>query len=118
MVAPSVLLFGILFAGFASAQPLCNAFSEGTAGCLANKQCLCRFDPGGSMTGRPAGYRWDCGAFRPACELPPPSLPPTPFQSMPPPLPYWDAPFATPPVRDTDPTAPLPGPAPQHGFRR
>lgn len=93
MVAPAVLLFGLLVAGVAGAEPVCNAFTEGATGCLANKQCICRFDPGGSMTGRPSGYRWNCGVLRPACELPPPGLPAQPIPNIPYGLPFSDMPL-------------------------
>ena len=49
----------------------CTAAIEGITACMADKLCLCRFDPGGSMTGRPARHRWDCGINRPACAPPP-----------------------------------------------
>jgi hypothetical protein len=47
--------------------PVCDARSAGTVACLASKLCACGFERGGSMTGRPAGYRWDCGVLRPGC---------------------------------------------------
>lgn len=78
MLAPAVLFFGFITAA-AAAEPVCNAFNEGITGCFANKQCICRFDPGGSLAGRPPGYRWNCGVLRPACELPPPALPGVPL---------------------------------------
>jgi hypothetical protein len=56
-------------------MPVCNAPREGVAACLAGRQCVCRLEPGGSVAGRPAGYRWDCGALRPACAEPPADLP-------------------------------------------
>lgn len=94
MLRPAVLLFGLWCGAVtANAQPVCNAFVEGASACLANKQCVCRFDPGGSMVARPAGYRWNCGALRPACELPPPSLAPAPLPGLPFPLPYADSPL-------------------------
>ena len=64
-------------------MPLCNAPREGVAACLAGRQCLCRLEPGGSVAGRPAGYRWDCGTLRPACAEAPADLsrsdPPAPL---------------------------------------
>jgi hypothetical protein len=53
----------------AAAQPIpsCTALEEGAVACLSGKLCRCRFEPGGSMTQRPSGHRWDCGALRPAC---------------------------------------------------
>ena len=56
-------------------MPVCNAPREGIAACLAGRQCVCRLEPGGSVAGRPAGYRWDCGALRPACTELPADLP-------------------------------------------
>jgi hypothetical protein len=51
----------------AGLPPACNAAREGMAACFGEKLCRCRFEPGGTLTGRPAGHRWDCGALRPAC---------------------------------------------------
>lgn len=69
-LAPVVLLAGSLLAGpEAAAQPFpsCVAEAAGLVACVAGKLCACDFDPGGTVTGRPAGHRWDCGALRPAC---------------------------------------------------
>lgn len=74
-----VLLMLFAFWGSARAQepPACDSGREGVAACLAGRLCLCRFVPGGSMTGRPDRHAWDCGLLRPACGagLVPPSLP-------------------------------------------
>jgi hypothetical protein len=51
----------------------CTAAIEGAVACMAEKLCLCRFDPGGTLTGRPPGVRWDCGIDRPSCGGPVPA---------------------------------------------
>lgn len=53
--------------GPAELPPACNAAREGMAACFGDKLCRCRFEPGGTLTGRRAGHRWDCGALRPPC---------------------------------------------------
>lgn len=61
----------------ASALPRCAPPLEGAVACLDGKLCECRHHPGGSIAGRPAAVRWDCGALRPPCgaaAAPPPSL--------------------------------------------
>lgn len=63
------------FPANAPPMPVCNAPREGVAACLAGRQCVCRLEPGGSVAGRPAGHRWDCGVLRPACAEPPAELP-------------------------------------------
>jgi hypothetical protein len=45
----------------------CTAAVEGTVSCMSEKLCVCRFDPGGTLTGRPPRHRWDCGIERPSC---------------------------------------------------
>ena len=67
-------LFLLLIAGPALAQvPLCIPEREGMTACFDGRLCRCRFDPGGQLTGRPAGHRWDCGALRPPCLAPEPA---------------------------------------------
>jgi hypothetical protein len=51
----------------------CTAEQAGLAACLAGKLCRCDFARGGTLTGRPDGWRWDCGALRPACGPVPPA---------------------------------------------
>ncbi len=64
----SSLLILFLAAGAgASDLPRCVPPREGAVACLDGKLCECRYDPGGSLSGRPAGLRWNCGALRPAC---------------------------------------------------
>jgi hypothetical protein len=45
----------------------CTSAIEGTVQCMGQKLCVCLFDPGGTMTGRPPRHRWDCGIDRPSC---------------------------------------------------
>ncbi len=47
--------------------PACNRESLGQASCFSPTLCECIYDRGGSITGTPAGYRWDCGNLRPRC---------------------------------------------------
>lgn len=54
------------------APPACIAQREGMVACLGMTLCECRFQPGGSLTARPSGYRWDCGILRPSCGVVPP----------------------------------------------
>lgn len=74
--------------------PACTAAREGVTACMDGKLCLCRHQPGGSLTGRPAGLRWDCGALRPGCAFPPAELgvqAPLPPLFLQPSLPGWPA---------------------------
>lgn len=76
---PGLLVFLLLLgAGVASAQapPSCIAGREGMVACFGEKLCECRWQPGGALSGRPAGHRWDCGALRPSCGVVPPGPPP------------------------------------------
>lgn len=52
----------------------CTAAIEGAVACMSGKLCLCRFDPGGELTGRPPRHRWDCGINRPSCGTAPADL--------------------------------------------
>jgi hypothetical protein len=90
-----LLLFVLLAAtgGEASALPRCTPALEGAVACLDGKLCECRHDPGGALSGRPAGVRWNCGALRPACGAVPP---PDTGQQQQQPLPIQPTPF--PPV--------------------
>jgi hypothetical protein len=76
---PAVLLTLGLAGSDAAAQeapaPACLAGREGVVACLAGTLCACRYDPGGSISGRAPGYRWDCGALRPSCGVVPPAGP-------------------------------------------
>ncbi|WP_372620556.1 hypothetical protein [Falsiroseomonas sp.] len=47
--------------------PSCTAERAGVASCMAGKLCRCDFARGGTLSGRPDGWRWDCGVLRPAC---------------------------------------------------
>jgi hypothetical protein len=51
----------------ARAQPQCDASRLGSLSCQVGRMCECRYERGGSLTGREEGYRWDCGILRPAC---------------------------------------------------
>ncbi|WP_027283844.1 hypothetical protein [Rubritepida flocculans] len=93
----------LLLAAPAAAQvPICNALREGMTACFDGRLCVCRFQPGGQLTARPDGHRWDCGPLRPDCRPPPATLdaphkPPWP-QFIPPPQ-LWLEPPRPPPER-------------------
>ncbi|NKC34210.1 hypothetical protein [Falsiroseomonas selenitidurans] len=79
MLLAMVVLAGILLPRAPAAEsppPACTAAREGVAQCIAGKLCICRFLRGGSLTGRPDRFNWDCGVLRPACGpgLVPPAL--------------------------------------------
>lgn len=59
----------------ATAGPGCGPARDGALACMAGRQCVCRFERGGSLTGRRDGFRWDCGPLRPDCPAPPPADP-------------------------------------------
>jgi hypothetical protein len=81
--------------GAAAPPPACTAAIEGAVACMAGRLCRCRFQPAGTLTARPSGFRWDCGTLRPGCGAPaagypvPPVLPPILLPPIPPPA--WDA---------------------------
>ena len=76
----------------AEAPPGCVPAREGVVACIAEKLCECRWEPGGTLTGRPPGHRWDCGALRPLCGIAPagPPAAETPPLSVMPLLPSRD----------------------------
>jgi hypothetical protein len=86
----AALLVVLALPGGAAAQssspPACTQSRDGVTACIAGKLCRCRFERGGTLTGRPDGYRWDCGALRPACgaEAMPPATLPDPQAPLPP----------------------------------
>lgn len=79
-----LVLLLLLGAGQAAAQapPACVAGREGMVACLGEKLCECRWQSGGTLSGRPAGYRWDCGVLRPACGVVPPGPPSAPLPDL------------------------------------
>ncbi|WP_237215463.1 hypothetical protein [Falsiroseomonas oryziterrae] len=60
----------------AQSPPACTDARAGMAACLAGKLCLCGYQRGGIVSGRPDGWAWDCGVLRPPCgeALAPPGL--------------------------------------------
>ena len=91
LLAFPLLAFG---AGTATSQPRCTPGREGEVACFDGKLCGCRYELGGTLSGRRAGTRWDCGALRPSCggpvpaeavqppaERAPPSFLPPPYPS-------------------------------------
>ncbi|MCW8086069.1 hypothetical protein [Sabulicella glaciei] len=82
----------LLLALPAAAQlPVCNAYREGMAICFESRLCLCRQERGGQLTGRPEGFRWDCGPLRPDCRERAEPVPPWP-PGIPPPQLFMDGP--------------------------
>jgi len=63
--------------------PACTAAREGMTACFGEKLCVCRYDQGGQLTGRPSADRWDCGVLRPSCGVVPADLSP-PQTQLPP----------------------------------
>ena len=80
--------------------PACIAQREGMVACLGTTLCECRFQPGGSLTARPSGYRWDCGILRPSCGVVPPDVSGPSAGQVPPVLvqPVLPGPWGTGPV--------------------
>ena len=52
---------------FYAQPPACNAQREGQLTCQVQVLCECKYYRASAMTGRPAGFRWDCGPLRPRC---------------------------------------------------
>jgi len=50
---------------------MCNQQAMGQVSCMANRMCECIYDSGGSVTGIPEGFRWNCGINRGRCEVEP-----------------------------------------------
>ena len=76
---PALLVLAAVASGAAHAQappppppPPCTPAREGVVACLGERLCRSRWEPGGALTGRPPGFRWDCGALRPSCGVVPP----------------------------------------------
>lgn len=85
MPALSLLLLLLLVGGpaWGQAVPVCIPAREGMIACFGDRLCACRWQPGGTLTGRPAGYRWDCGVLRPACGVAPAGPPPVALPYLP-----------------------------------
>ena len=79
------LLLVLLITPPALAQdaPSCVPARAGQAACIAGRQCLCGFERGGSLAGRPDRWAWDCGILRPGCAVPPTDLAPAPGPALP-----------------------------------
>ncbi len=46
----------------------CSAQTAGRLLCQQSRLCQCEYFAGGALDDVSAGYRWDCGLFRPRCE--------------------------------------------------
>jgi hypothetical protein len=88
---PLFLLLALPAAAQEPEPPACTDARAGAVACMAGKLCSCGYQRGGVMSGRPEGWRWDCGVLRPACGE---ALPPAGMQSYSPGLPplYLDLP--------------------------
>jgi len=86
------MLLPLCAAAQTPAVPMCGPQREGMVGCFDGRLCLCRFQPGGQLTGRPDAHRWDCGPLRPDCRAPPANLEPSTPWAQPP----WPS-FVAPP---------------------
>ena len=81
----ALLLATVAVPALAQTPPVCAPVREGMVACFGEKLCRCRWQAGGALIGRPAGFRWDCGALRPACGVAPagPEAPAAPFLMVP-----------------------------------
>ena len=75
--------------------PACTQDRVGAVACMAGKLCACGYQRGGSVSGRPDGYAWDCGVLRPSCGE---AFPPATIGSVPTPLPQLFLPLPPPPM--------------------
>lgn len=66
-IAFLALTGGMAFPARAGDMPVCGGPNLGAASCFSGKLCECIHDRGGSVTGTPEGFRWDCGILRPKC---------------------------------------------------
>jgi hypothetical protein len=66
-IAFPALSDGVSSPARAGDMPVCAGQSLGTTSCFSGKLCECIFDRGGSVTGNPEGFHWDCGILRPKC---------------------------------------------------
>jgi hypothetical protein len=74
----SLLVLFLAMPGRAQEPPRCTPAREGLEICISERLCRCRHEPGGSLTGRPPGIRWDCGILRPNCSVAPAEPPDRP----------------------------------------
>ncbi|MGG5820113.1 hypothetical protein [Falsiroseomonas sp. HW251] len=61
----------------------CTDRRAGAVACMAGRLCACGYQRGGIVSGRPDGWRWDCGVLRPACGDPVPATAPSQPMPMP-----------------------------------
>lgn len=61
----------------------CPDGRAGVVACMAGRLCRCGYERGGIVSGRPDGWRWDCGVLRPSCGDPVPATSPSPPFAMP-----------------------------------
>lgn len=63
----AIAAFVIAAPVFAAEPPACNRPAMGQVGCIDGRLCKCLYDHGGTVTGVPPGFRWDCSILRPRC---------------------------------------------------
>ncbi len=68
----------------AATQPLLPRCTAELDGQVTQGGCRCRFDRGGSLTGRVAGWRWDCDLLRGPGAIAPVPSPGDPAEPLPP----------------------------------
>ncbi len=82
----------------------CTDSRAGAVACMAGKLCSCGYQRGGIVSGRPDGWRWDCGVLRPSCGDPVPAT--TPSQPVPMPQLFINIPGAQYPQQPQPPFTP------------
>ncbi len=63
------LMLTTVSAAFAQA-PQCTQATAGQRSCQGGVSCECVYESGGTASGQPEGYRWDCSVLQPRCEAP------------------------------------------------
>jgi hypothetical protein len=53
-------LVALVLLAAAELPPTCEPPADGLQVCMEQQVCTCRYDPAGSLTGRVAGWRWQC----------------------------------------------------------
>ena len=71
MIAAALCAALTISLGARAQEALCRAETAGQLLCQQSRLCQCQYFAGGALTDSSAGYRWDCGLFRPRCEVAP-----------------------------------------------
>jgi hypothetical protein len=85
MTRTAAIVIALCLTAFAAAtEPLLPRCSDALDGQVTEGGCKCGYDRGGTLIGRPAGWRWDCDLLRgPGAIAPVPSAG-DPQQPLPP----------------------------------